>query len=248
MKAAAILSGGLMDQKNEMVKLIEFVRRELDALCDQLTAEEKTRRGSLQMWSAKDMLAHLAFWNSHFNRQAVNALEGKNVPQAGDYTNQLNDGVLYEHLDQPFEEARADEAAAYRQFREIIDRTPAADLSDPQKFAYLEGRSLLERILGTYGYHTAAHLSDYYVKTGRFQKGRELQENLTERLCAFPVWKANAIYNLACFYSLNGLSKEAIEKLKIAFDEKPGLIEWSRQDSDIDPLREMAEYRALISI
>jgi hypothetical protein len=112
---------------------------------------------------------------------------------------------------------------------------PAADLSDPQKFAYLEGRSLLERILGTYGYHTAAHLSDYYVKTGRFQKGRALQENLTERLCAFPVWKANAIYNLACFYSLNGLSKEAIEKLKIAFDEKPGLIEWSRQDSDIDP-------------
>jgi hypothetical protein len=42
-----------MDQKNEMVKLIEFVRQELDALWDQLTAEEKTRRGSLQMWSAK---------------------------------------------------------------------------------------------------------------------------------------------------------------------------------------------------
>ena len=64
-------------------------------------------------------------------------------------------------------------------------------------------------------------------------------------LSAFPTWKANSIYNLACFYALNGMGKEAIEKLKVAFKERPELLEWSKQDSDMDPLREMPEYQAL---
>ena len=45
---------------------------------------------------------------------------------------------------------------------------------------------------------------------------------------------------------MNGFKQEAIEKLKVAFKLKPDLVDWSRQDSDIDPLREMAEYQALI--
>ncbi len=235
-----------MDQVSEMHGLLEFVRRELDTLIDQLTPEEKARRGSLQMWSAKDMLAHLAFWSSHFNRQLENALAGKEVPLAGEYYNQLNDGVLYEHLEQPFEEARAEEAEAYRKFTGIIDGFSSAELLDPKKFAYLDGRSLLERILGPHGYHPAFHISDYYVKTNHADKARDLQEVLTERLSIFPSWKTNATYNLACFYSLNGFKQEAIEKLKVAFCEKPDLIEWSQQDSDIDPLRGMLEYQALI--
>jgi hypothetical protein len=235
-----------MDQVNEMFDLMKFVRQELDNLIEQLTPEEKARRGSLRQWSAKDMLAHLTFWSGHFNRQIENALAGKPVPLAGEYTNQLNDGVLYEHLEQPFEEARAEEAAIYLEFNRIIDGLSPAELLDPKKFAYLDGRSLLERILGTHAYHPAFHISDYYIKAGHAEKARDLQEVLTERLSIFPNWKTNATYNLACFYSLNGFKQEAIEKLKVAFCEKPDLIEWSQQDSDIDPLRGMAEYQALI--
>ncbi len=236
-----------MDQVSEMFDLLKFVRQELDGLSEHLSPEEKARRGSLRQWSAKDMLAHLAFWSSHFNRQLEKALAGKDVPLAGDYYDQLNDGVLYEHLEQPFEEAQAEEAAAYRQFSGIIAGLSATDLLDAQKFAHLQGRSLLERILGTHGYHPAFHFSDYYVKAGQMDKARSLQETLTERLCVFPSWKANAPYNLACFYALNGFKQEAIEKLKAAFSVKPDLVEWSRHDSDIDPLRGMAEYQALIS-
>jgi len=235
-----------MNQVKEMFDVIQFVRRELDELTNLLTPEDKARRGSLQEWSAKDMLTHLAFWGSHFNRQLEKMLEGKKVPEAGDYFNQVNDGVLYEHIDQPFEEALAEEAAAYRKFLEIMEKIPALDLTDPQRYAFLEGRMLLERVLGNHAYHPAAHISDYYAKNGRAEKARALQETLTERLCAFPSWKANAIYNLACYYSLNGLKEEAIEKLKVAFEAKPDLVEWSLQDSDMDPLRELAEYQALV--
>ncbi len=234
-----------MEQVKEMFDVIQFVRRELDELANLLTPEDKARRGSLQEWSAKDMLAHLAFWGSHFNRQLEKMLEGKKVPVAGDYFNQVNDGVLYAHLDQPFEEALAEEAAAYRKFLEIMEKIPAIDLTDPQRYTFLEGHMLLERVLGNHAYHPTAHVSDYYAKNGREEKARTLQETLTERLCVFPI-ESQRHLQPGCYYSLNGLKEEAIEKLKVAFEAKPDLVEWSLQDSDMDPLRELAEYQALV--
>jgi hypothetical protein len=233
------------DLKSEMLVVFTFVRKELDDLCDGLTPQEKTLRGSLQCWSVKDMLAHLAFWESHFNRQLEKGLAGQPVPVSGNYLNQVNDGVLLEHLDQPFEEARADEEGAYQYFLNLIEGISAEDLADVKKYPYLEGRSLLDRALGSYGYHPAAHISDHYLQAGQVEKARSLQETLTERLCQFPSWKTNSIYNLACFYSLNGWKDKAIEKLTIAFAEKPDLVDWAEQDSDMDPLRELAAYQAL---
>lgn len=235
-----------MDLKAEMFALLESMRTELDGLVQSLTPEEKARQGSLRGWSAKDMLAHLAFWNSHFNRQLERGFAGQPIPKSGDYLDQVNDGVLYEHLEQPFDEALAEEGAAYERFRQIVAEVSPEDMQDAQKFEFLEGRSLLDRALGTYGYHTAAHISDYYIKQGQVERARALQESITQSLLAFPGWEANAVYNLGCFYSLNGFKQEAIAKVKEAFAIKPDLVEWAKQDSDLDPLRDMAEYKELV--
>jgi hypothetical protein len=78
-------------------------------------------------------------------------------------------------------------------------------------------------------------------------KAAQLQETYTAKLLSFPTWKANAWYNLACFYSLNGKKDEAIKNLELAFKEKPELKEWSKKDTDIDPLRDEWQYQKLIS-
>ncbi|BBB47046.1 maleylpyruvate isomerase N-terminal domain-containing protein [Pelolinea submarina] len=235
-----------MNFTTEMFDLLESIREELDDLVQSLTPEEKARRGSLQGWSAKDMLVHLAFWNHHFNRQLEQGFAGQPIPKSGDYLDQVNDGVLYEHLEQPFDEALADESAAYSQFRQIVAEVSPEDIQDSQKFEFLEGHSLLDRALGTYGYHTAAHISDYYIKHGQIERARALQESITKSLLGFPGWEANAVYNLGCFYSLNGYKQEAIAKVKEAFEIKSDLVEWAKQDSDLDALRDMAEYKDLI--
>ena len=235
-----------MDRIKEMFALLESVRTELDELVQALTPEEKARRGSLQGWSAKEMLVHMAFWNRHFNRQLEKGFAGQPVPQSGDYLDQVNDGVLYEHLEQPFDEALAEEQASYADFRRIVADLPAEDVLDPDKYAFLDGRSLLERSLGTYGYHTTAHISDYYIKHSQVERARALQESITQSLLAFPGWEANAVYNLGCFYALNGFKQEAIAKVKEAFAIKPDLVDWAKQDSDLDALRDMAEYKELV--
>ena len=54
-------------------------------------------------------------------------------------------------------------------------------------------------------------------------------------------------YNLACVYALSGLKDKALPALKEAFALNPGLLEWSKQDSDLNSLRQEPEFLALFS-
>ncbi len=233
-------------QKNEMLKAISFARQALDKFCGGLTPEEKERRGSLEKWSASDVITHLTFWEQHLNSVIEKGMKDEKVPLAGDYFDRVNDGVLFAHIDQPFDEALTEETAAYQEFSNFIEGISAEDLTDSEKFEFLDGRTWLDRALGTHIYHTVFHIGDYYIKNGKREEALDLQKKLTEMLVRFPSWKANSIYNLACFYSLNGMKDEAIEQLKLAFKEKEDLIEWSKQDSDLDPIRGEIGYLELI--
>ena len=53
-------------------------------------------------------------------------------------------------------------------------------------------------------------------------------------------------YNLACFYALGGEKEQALKRLRQAFELRPDLIEWSKQDSDLDSLRDDPGYVALL--
>ena len=232
--------------KTKMLDLFGTVRVELDQLIGRLTDEEKNTRGSMSEWSVKDMLAHLAFWGSHFNEQIRKAQAGEAVPVAGDYYEILNDGVLLRNLDTPFETARADEQAAYEETMRILEEIDADDLNDPKYMEYLNNRPLVERALGTECWHVLAHVSDCYVKKGDLRKAEDMQVSYTEKLQDFPGWKANAAYNLACFYSLNGMKEKAYKHLEIAFQERPELKDWAQKDSDMKPICEEVEFKALV--
>ncbi|HUV15065.1 MAG TPA: ClbS/DfsB family four-helix bundle protein [Pelolinea sp.] len=232
--------------KTVMLELFTSMRGELDTVLKSLTDGEKKARGSMEKWSVKDMLAHLAFWGSHFNHQVEKALAGEAVPVAGDYYEILNDGVLMRNLDTPFEKAREEEEAAYKKTVELLEGISSDDLNNTEKFAFLNNRTLIDRALGTECWHVLAHVSDFYVKKGKLDKAEELQVAYTEKLKNFPNWKANSIYNLACFYSLNGMKEKAFQHLKAAFKERPELKEWSKQDPDMKPICEEMEYKALV--
>jgi len=233
--------------KKNMLDLFSSMHKELKAIVSRLTDEEKNARGSIEQWSVKDILVHLAFWGSHFNRQVEKAIAGQTVPVAGDYYEILNDGILMRNLDKPLEDARREEEAVFNQTIRLLEGMNEDELVDFEKYAFLEKRSLLDRALGTECWHVLSHISDYYVKKGQIEKAEVLQVSYTEKLKSFPTWKANAVYNLACFYSLCGKKEQALRNLKVAFSERPQLMEWSKQDTDIDPLRDDPRYQALLA-
>lgn len=232
--------------REAMLDLFSDMRRELDALIEGLTEEEKTARGSMTRWSVKDMLAHLAFWGSHFNEQLEKAQAGEPVPMAGDYYEILNDGVLLRNLDKPFVTARAEERSTFEKTVKLLEGIKADDLCNPKYLEFLKDRPLIDRALGTECWHVLSHISDFYVKSGDARKAEALQLSATERLKDFPGWKANSIYNLACFYSLNGMKDKALENLELAFKEKPELKAWAQKDADLKPICEETEFKALV--
>jgi len=221
------------------------IKEEVSTFIAGLSEDEKSRKGSLENWSAKDIFSHLVFWGNHFNALLSNAKEGKKGPVAGDYGDEVNDGVLYQHMEQSFEDALKEYNDSFEASVLILNSYSTNELDEKTIYEYLNGRSIIDRALGTFGWHITYHLSDYYLKENQTEKAVKLQENYTEIIKLFPSWEANAIYNLACFYVKIGENKKAIANLKPAFLARPDLIEWSKKDSDLDPLRKEAGFKKL---
>ena len=233
--------------KDTLVGFLNLIKNEIANFEQGLTEKQKEEKGSFEKWSAKDVLSHLVFWGNHFNSQAEKAKSGEKVPLAGDYFDQVNDGVLIEHMEQPFSEALADINKSFEESTAILESFSADELNDKEKFEHLNGRTLMDRALGTLGWHITHHISDFYVKNGRAEKAIELQEKYTMKLRDFPAWEANAIYNLACFFAQIGNKEKAINNLKTAFIIRPDLIEWAKNDTDLEPLRKDLDFKALFS-
>jgi hypothetical protein len=235
------------ETKKSVLELIDSTQSDLQELLNSLTPEERKTKGNLKKWSVKDMISHLNFWGQHFLRQLNKSAKGEKVPLSGDYLDQVNDGVLYEHMDQTLEDALAEYEKIHQELMGVYRSFPAEDMSEPKKYSWLEGRPMSDRILGNLVWHPQSHIADFYVKRGQLDKATALQEALTEKLKGFPTWGANAVYNAACFYALNGMAEKAIACLKTAFAQRPDLIEWSKQDSDLDSLRGLPEFKNLFS-
>jgi adenylate cyclase len=54
------------------------------------------------------------------------------------------------------------------------------------------------------------------------------------------------LYNLACFFSVAGQADPALDALEKSYQEGLADPEWMRQDSDLDHIRELPRYQALV--
>ena len=59
-------------------------------------------------------------------------------------------------------------------------------------------------------------------------------------------WRGTTKYNLACYYALEGDVQAAIGILTEAFELNPKLLPWAEQDTDLDSLRALEEFKALL--
>lgn len=232
---------------HELSTLLDFVSKEINAFVEVLSTEEKETRGSIEKWSAKDVLTHLVFWGDHFNAKLTNGKSGDKAPVAGNYIDQVNDGVLIQHEKQSFSEALAELKQSYATSRALLNGFSADDFLKEGLLETLGNRTLFAETLITFTLHIPSHLSGYLMQSNRRDMAIALQESITEKLRVFPDWDGYAIYNLACFYARNGIPANALKNLKTAFDLKPDLIAWAKQDSDLDGLRELVDFKALIN-
>jgi tetratricopeptide (TPR) repeat protein len=236
-----------MSIKQKVLDLLDFARREEQTLIDGLTAEDRAFKGSFEQWSPKDMLAHLYAWKAHF-------VENLDRLNAGDTWERVTDGdafnaATYEaHHNKTWDMVLDGWAQANAGMRERAEALSEDDLTDRERFPSLNGQPLWRSFAGNGITHTALHFGEFYAKRGEIDRANTLHLTMVDKLLALDDsddWRGMTLYNLACHYAITGQPDAAISKLREALALNSGLVEWSKQDPDLNSLREMKAYQAL---
>ncbi len=246
-KSAFTRSEILMASKEKILDLIEQGYAQEEAFIADLSDEERAFAGSLETWSAKDVIAHNAAWKSLVADIIAKARHGQPLPP---------DEEL-DHRNQNFYEANQDKSwgmviadAEYAK-NELSAQTRALtdeELNDSDWSGKASTGPIWRRIVGNGYSHPMTHLVDYYAKHDQLDRAATITQQGAQTLMPLdnsPDWQGTQKYNLACYYALAGDADQALALLKESLSLNPDLTEWSKQDTDLVSLHDDPRYQAL---
>lgn len=232
-----------MDRKNALIEAIRRVQKETEDFAATVPVTKRQMTGTLERWSAKDLLAHVGFWNERLWRR----LSGETVAEIDD-SNDENARVFSRHQASDWEEVLATARAATEGIVEALKRLPEETLASTQALGWPEEEPVWRRIASTAVIHPLSHYSEHAEAHGDQAESLRLHREAAGYLAPLDDgddWQGVLHYNVACGLALNGATAEAIARLSQALALNPGLRAWSLEDSDLDSLRGEPAYQAL---
>ena len=235
-----------MDAKTQLLKLLERASLEEQKLIKSLSEKERSAVGTLEQWSPKDMIAHVAAWKEEM-AQRLTDTKTDTLPDAMEEIDKINAEIFEQHRHQSWAEILD---LTKRAYHSLVKQTQSLDdLYNTQAFPWQGGSPLWRWIVG-HGYtHPIMHLAQFYIGRGDIRSAVKIQEEATEVLMPFdegPAWQGVVRYNLACVYAQGGEKQKAISGLRQAFQLNPGLMEYSKSDPDLAAIQEAPEFQALL--
>ena len=212
-----------------------------------LSDHERAAIGTADRWSVKDVVLHIAFWKNRQAERLAAAARGE-APVEPEHYEQVNARVFEEWRERPWQTV-IDESE--RVFDALVAQVRAFDpdaLADPPRYEWQNGRSLLSSLVGNGFWHPESHIAQCYIDRGDLPRATRMQEDLTEQLVQYGdqlAPRAEALYNLACFYALSGQADRALALLPEALRLQPDLVAWSKEDTDLISLHDLPAYHAL---
>ena len=235
-------------KKDKLGKLITDVQSEEQALWDSLRDEERNAAGEIDRWAPKDHLAHVTFWTERLVTQ-IQAATGGDTPESIEDYQKTNDEVYETNKDRSWEDILAWATEVRTQFYKAFNAISEETLADPDGPGGTGGLPLWQNVAFTGVYHPTHHIADVCIERGDIEGAQAVQERVAEGLAALDdsdAWQGRTQYNLACFFALHDKPQQALALLKTAMKLSPNLLEWSKQDSDLDSLRELPEFQTLV--
>jgi tetratricopeptide (TPR) repeat protein len=232
------------ETKARLIELLDRAYADQQAFVATLSEADRSAVGTLKQWAIKDAISHSAFWQRVSVERIAAIVQGNEPPNFDDYL-PINDAHFEAHRDRSWAATLAEAREAHRALVAQTESLSEEDLTDPQRFAHAKGRALARSIISNGFWHPEAHLAQLYVEQGEVERANQLQEEVTTMMEAIPEERRAARYNLACFYAISGQKARALAELATALKLNPDLVEWSKQDSDLDSLRDDPAYQAL---
>ncbi len=232
--------------KRELTELLQKGHQVEKEFVTALSDEERNAEGTFENWTAKDCIAHNAYWRKHHAEAALAVLAGKTTTQSED--DQVNQEVYSQYKDQSWEDIDTLVDTGIKRMKEALASLSEDDLQRDDFYPWEQGRPLWREIVTNIYSHPVIHMSDWHIKRGHPARAAEMYQTMTGQLTSLdesPDWQGTIRYNNACSFSLLGDKETAVNELREALKLNPGLTEWSRQDPDFEPIRGEAGYQAL---
>lgn len=234
-----------MAKKEKLLHLLAEATKMEDEFIANLSAEDRATAGEADNWSAKDMIAHCAFWKKRRVSEIPEVLEGGRPTRFDDFDHE-NEQIFLRYRDNSWGEVQAMAQSAATELIDQVQEMSEADLKHP----WMDDRPIWRMVIGNGYQHPVVHLAGFYQEKGQMDKAAELTALLGQPLADLddgPNWQGTVKYNAACALSLLGQKEAAIKELREALALQPSLIPWSKEDKDLDPLREEAAFQALFA-
>lgn len=235
-------------RKSVLKELIAQAQNEQRAFWGGLSQAQRSAIGTPDHWSAKDVAAHIIYWNDRLAADLEAAARDVAPPERVEDFDEANRQIIEAHREWPWEDLLEFEHKASARLLAALDGLSEDMLDDPKRYEWTEGRPLWWRIAFTAHFHALDHVSKAHLEWGEGQRAQEIQERIAHDMAVLDdsdIWQGTVTYNLACFYALNNQPAAALENLRRAFKLDPRLVDWSKQDSDLDSLRERPDFQAL---
>jgi tetratricopeptide (TPR) repeat protein len=235
--------------KTIVLDLLQQGHRDKEAFLQELSETEQNAIGTPNLWSAKDHMAHRAFWHRDFVRRLTAIQQHQEIPESEEDEDQLNSRNFEEHRLRPFSEILAESERVNTELITLIEQLSEEDLTAPGRFPSISGeRSLYTSFLGGCYEHDQEHLAQYYFDHHNFPRAIEIREKCASRIieAEVPEWvKGSFLYNLACFYTQSNQLEKAAALLQEAFRLAPRLKERAKSDSELVALRDQLKSENL---
>ena len=229
--------------KERLLRAIESGRtREVEL--EDLSVDEPADPGG--KWHPKDHLAHMAWWRSR-NADLIEAVRTGDAPPPS-VEDDVQNAITYEqNRDRTTDGIKRDARASWDELTEAIRACTEQDLEKPHPYA---PNLALWGIVPADAGHLGVHLMFLHMDSGDVERAESAARWGHEVETSFfttPEGRADADYNLACFYARAGRAGEALALLRASFAAKPELIELARRDRDLDGIRENAELTEMLA-
>jgi tetratricopeptide (TPR) repeat protein len=212
-----------------------------------LSPQERSEKGTFERWSAKDTLAHIAYWRQQMGKK-LRQLANPEVDPWGREGDSQNEVVFKTYRDTPWDDVERMLAESIISIKTALGQANLDDLQNPALDPWHSGRAPWKTAIGNGFTHPIIHLVGYLVAHGQKAQALQLQKVANDTLLTLdddPDWKGLTLYNLACVQALAGEHDQALEGLQEAFKLAPRLIEWSKQDTDLVSLHADPRFLAL---
>lgn len=164
-----------MKEPTAKAELLQFVRNgrvQLTTLISQIPADRMLETGIESDWSIKDILAHIAAWETKMSQVFAEIRTNEapsDWPTTDEAVNALNAHFYETNRDKSLAQVMSDFEAAYPKALAAAEAMSEADLFDPHRYEWRQGRPLWWMVAGnTYG-HYEDHIPNIRAWLGRDQ-------------------------------------------------------------------------------